>query len=182
MWLSYVCFQIKLDIPLSNDIRFGRTRNSGTSLNSRPSLNSRTYRSFIEVIWVHLVTFGENCCCHNLNIKIVWYIKIFSLEWNFTRNLSKLSEFWPKKLKKLFKGSLAKKSDIFFFQKNQKDVKNMKLIKKVRKLFLNTCICMYLDGFGIFSKIFVHYNFLTFVQNYFGSKNTFLAIFQKYRF
>ena len=41
----------------------------------------------------NLVTFGENCCCHNLNIKIVWYIKIFSLEWNFTRNLSTLSEF-----------------------------------------------------------------------------------------
>ena len=62
----------------------------------------------------NLVTFGENCCCHNLNIKIVWYIKMFSLEWNFTRNLSKLSKFWPKKLKKLFKGSLAKKSDFLF--------------------------------------------------------------------
>ena len=55
----------------------------------------------------------------------------------------------------------------------------MKLIKKSEKTVLKY---MYLDGFGIFLKIFVHYNFLTFVQNYFGSKNTFLAIFQKYRF
>ena len=112
----------------------------------------------------NLVTFGENCCCHNLNIKIVWYIKIFSLEWNFTRNLSKLSEFWPKKLKKLFKGSLAKKSDVFFLffffckkkkkkKKNQKNVKNIKLIKNVRKLFLNTCIWMALDFFEDFCPL-----------------------------
>ena len=48
----------------------------------------------------------------------------------------------------------------------------MKLIKKSEKTVLKY---MYLDGFGIFLKIFVHYNFLTFVQNYFGSKNTFFG-------
>ena len=55
----------------------------------------------------------------------------------------------------------------------------MKLIKKSEKTVLKY---MYMDGFEIFLKIFAHYIFLTFVQNYFGSKNTFLAIFQKYRF
>ena len=41
----------------------------------------------------------------------------------------------------------------------------MKLIKKSEKTVLKY---MYLDGFGIYLKIFVHYNFLTFVRNYFG--------------
>ena len=48
----------------------------------------------------------------------------------------------------------------------------MKLIKKVRKLFLNTCIWMALE---FFLKILSITIFLTFVQNYFGSKNTFFG-------
>ena len=53
----------------------------------------------------------------------------------------------------------------------------MKLIK-IEKTVLNTCIWMALEFFEDCCPS----HFLTFVQNSFGSKNTFLAIFQKYRF
>ena len=115
----------------------------------------------------NLVTFGENCCWYNLNIKIVWYIKIFSLKWNFTRNLSKLSEFWPKKLKKLFKGSLAKKLDFFFFGKKIKKMSKTWNNQKSEKTVLKY---MYLDGFGIFLNVFVHYNFFNLCSKLFWVK------------
>ena len=85
-----------------------------------------------------------------------------------------------KKSSKNFLRALWPKNRIFFFfffcKKSKKKCQKHEINQKSEKTVLKY---MYLDGFGIFLKIFVHYNFLTFVQNYFGSKNTFLAIFQK---
>ena len=68
----------------------------------------------------------------------------------------------------------------FFLQKNQNKIQKHEINQKSEKTVLKY---MYLDGFEIFFWKFLSITiFLTFVQNYFGSKNTFLEIFQKYRF
>ena len=84
-----------------------------------------------------------------------------------------------KKSSKNFLRALWPKNQIFFFfffAKKSKTCQKHEINQKSEKTVLKY---MYLDGFGIFLKIFVHDNFLTFVHNYFGSKNMFLAIFQK---
>ena len=73
-----------------------------------------------------------------------------------------------KKLKKFFKGSLAKKCYFLFWQKNQKKIcQKHKINLKSEKTVLKY---MYLDGFGIFLKIFVHYNFFNLCSKLFRVK------------
>ena len=62
---------------------------------------------------------------------------------------------------------MAKKSDFFFWQKNKKKCQKHEINQKSEKTVLKY---MYLDGFGIFLKIFVHYNFFNLCSKLFWVK------------
>ena len=95
----------------------------------------------VSIGWCHprrIVAFCENCFCHNLKINKVKFIKVYISRMGISWGIYLNSQILTKKANKKKNHFFTKIS--VFWAKNAKIFKNKKLIKKVRKLSLDTCI------------------------------------------